>query len=44
MGKKKKKKDEIVIINKFKENSAEDVRVSISKIFAIFYNMQKKII
>ena len=29
MGKKTKKKDEIVIINKFKENSAEDVRVSI---------------
>ncbi len=40
MGKKTKKKDEIVIINKFKENSAEDVRVSISKIFEIFYNIQ----
>ena len=40
MGKKTKKKDEIVIINKFKENSAEDVRVSISKIFEIFCNMQ----
>ena len=40
MGKKTKKKDEIVIINKFKENSAEDVRVSISKIFEMFYNMQ----
>ena len=40
MGKKTKKKDEIVIINKFKENSAEDVRVSISKIFEMFCNMQ----
>ena len=40
MGKKTKKKDEIVIINKFKENSAEYVRVSISKIFEIFCNMQ----
>ncbi len=37
---KKTKKDEIVIINKFKENSTEDVRVSISKIFEIFCNMQ----
>ena len=40
MSKKTKKKDEIVIINKFKENSAEDVRVSISKIFEMFCNMQ----
>lgn len=40
MSKKIKKKDEIVIINKFKENSAEDVRVSISKIFEMFCNMQ----
>ncbi len=40
MGKKTKKKDEIVIINKFKENSAEDVRVSIAKIFEMFCNMQ----
>ncbi len=40
MGKKTKKKDEIVIINKFKENSTEDVRVSISKIFEMFCNMQ----
>lgn len=29
MGKKTKKKDEIVIINKFKENSVEDVRVKL---------------
>ena len=40
MGKKTKKKDEIVIINKIKKNSAEDVRVSISKIFEMFCNMQ----
>lgn len=40
MGKKTKKKDEIVIINKFKEESSEDVRVSISKIFEMFCNMQ----
>ena len=40
MGKKTKKKDEIVIINKFKEESIEDVRVSISKIFEMFCNMQ----
>ena len=40
MSKKTKKKDEIIIINKFKENSAEDVRVSISKIFEMFCNMQ----
>lgn len=40
MSKKTKKKDKIVIINKFKENSTEDVRVSISKIFEMFCNMQ----
>ena len=40
MSKKTKKKDEIVIINKFKEESSEDVRVSISKIFEMFCNMQ----
>ena len=40
MSEKSKKKNEIVIINKFKENSAENVRVSISKIFEIFCNMQ----
>ena len=40
MDKKTKKKDEIVIINKFKKNSAEDVRISISKIFEMFCNMQ----
>ena len=36
MSKKTKRKDEIVIINKFKENSREDVRVSISKILKCF--------
>ncbi len=40
MSEKTKKKDEIVIINKFKENSAEDVRFFISKIFKMFCNMQ----
>lgn len=40
MSEKSKKKNEIVIINKFKENSAEDVRVSITKIFEMFCNMQ----
>ena len=33
----KKKKDEIVIINKFKDSNAEDVRTSISKIFQMFF-------
>lgn len=32
----KKKKDEIVIINKFKESNAEDVRTSISKFLKCF--------
>lgn len=36
----KNKKDEIVIINKFKENSTEDVRTSISKIFEVFCTMK----
>ena len=40
MGKKTKKKDEIVIINKFKENNADDVRISISKIFEMFCNLK----
>jgi|GEM_PF-2899026 hypothetical protein len=35
-----KKKDEIVIINKFKESNAEDVRTSISKIFEMFCNLK----
>lgn len=36
----KNKKDEIVIINKFKESNAEDVRTSISNIFEMFYSMK----
>lgn len=40
MSEKTKKNDEIVIINKFKENSAEDVRVSILKIFEMFYSIK----
>ena len=38
--KSKKKKDEIVIINKYKESKAEDVRTSISKIFEMFCNLK----
>lgn len=44
MSEKFKKKNEIVIINKFKENSAENITTALSKVFAIFCNMQKKII
>lgn len=36
----KNKKDKIVIINKFKESNAEDVRTSISKIFEMFCNVK----
>ena len=40
MSKKTKKKDEIIIINRFKENDAESVTTVVSKIFEIFCNMQ----
>ena len=40
MGKKTKKKDEIVIINKFKETGAESVTTTLAKVFEIFCNMQ----
>lgn len=40
MSKKARKKDEIVIINKFKENSAENVTTVLVKFFEIFCNMQ----
>ena len=39
---KNKKKDEFVIINKFKENSSVDVKKSIEKVFKVFYNLQIK--
>ena len=39
---KNKKKDEFVIINKFKENSCVDVRKSIERVFKVFYNLQIK--
>lgn len=39
---KTKKKDEFVIINKFKENSSVDVKKSIEKVFKVFYNLQIK--
>lgn len=35
-----KKKDEFVIINKFKENSSVDVKKSIERAFKVFYNLQ----
>ncbi len=35
-----KRKDEIVIINKFKENGAENVTTVLAKVFEIFCNMQ----
>ncbi len=40
MGEKVKKKNEIVIINRFKENSAESITTTLSKVFEIFCNMQ----
>ncbi len=40
MSEKVKKKNEIVIINKFKENSAESITTKLSKVFEIFCNMQ----
>ena len=39
---KNKKKDEFVIINRFKENNSIDVKTSIEKAFKIFYNLQIK--
>ena len=39
---KNKKKDEFVIINKFKENSSVDVKKSIERVFKVFYNLQIK--
>ena len=35
-----KKKDEIIIINKFKETSSVDIKNAIEKAFKIFYNVQ----
>ena len=37
---KKKKKDEIVIINKFKESNSIDVKSSVERAFRVFYNLQ----
>lgn len=42
MGKENKKKNEIVIVNKFKDNNSIDVKTSIEKAFKIFYNLQIK--
>lgn len=35
-----KKKDEIIIINKFKETSSVNIKNAIEKAFKIFYNIQ----
>lgn len=35
-----KKKNDIVIINKFKETSSVDIKNAIEKAFKIFYNVQ----
>ena len=40
MDKKTKNKNEIVIINKFKEDSVESATTTLLKVFEIFYNMQ----
>ncbi len=40
MGKKTKKKNEIVIINKFKENEIVDIKELLENAFKIYYNMQ----
>ncbi len=40
MSEKVKKKKEIVIINKFKENSVENVATTLAKVFEMFCNMQ----
>ena len=40
MSEKSKKKNEIIIINKFKETNAESVTVTLAKVFEIFCNMQ----
>lgn len=40
MSEKTKKKNEIVIINKFKENNAENIVSTLSKVFEMFCNMQ----
>ena len=40
MSEKSKKKNEIVIINKFKETDVESVTTTLAKVFEIFCNMQ----
>ena len=40
MSEKSKKKNEIVIINKFKDTGAESVTTTLAKVFEIFCNMQ----
>lgn len=40
MSEKSKKKNEIVIINKFKGTGAESVTTTLAKVFELFCNMQ----
>ena len=40
MSEKSKKKNEIVIINKFKDTGEESVTTTLEKVFEIFCNMQ----
>lgn len=37
-----KKKDEIIIINKFKENEIVDIKELLENAFKIYYNVQTK--
>ena len=36
----KKQEKEIVIVNKFKEKSKEDVKTSVEKVFKMFYDLK----
>ncbi len=40
MSEKVKKKNEIIIINRFKENSADSIITTLIKVFEMFCNMQ----
>ena len=40
MGKKTKMKNEITIVNKFKENEIVDIKELLENAFKIYYNMQ----
>ncbi len=40
MSEKVKKKNEIVIVNRFKKNSVENVATTLTKVFEVFCNIQ----